>query len=148
MFHTLKTKPDPDWELNNPYWIAILSNKEIIYGDGNDPSDDPVWFQLKKYINYNALPAKIRIEKIILKFRSHEIHLDIPKHSEWVYFSKAMGKEWTEENTDKFFVVGIQDTPTMINKHWYKLPELTKHKESANTIEDCKEEFLIFMPVL
>jgi len=137
--------PDEDWALSNAYWIAILSNNQKVFGEDNSPSDinSSKWIRLKEYLNDN----KLRIKELILKFRSNELNIPIDTSTNWVYLSKAVGKEWTASDTDKFFVVGWNDTDNTIKKRWYKIPELVEHREVSEKISDQQPEFLHFMPI-
>jgi hypothetical protein len=141
----LKTSShDEDWILSHAYWIAILSNGEVIYGDDTSPSleeERSEWIKLKRYLTHN----KLRIKKVTFKFRSNSVDFDIPLSVNWIYLSKGVGKEWTTEQEDTFFILGIQTTPTMIDRFWYKVPELLHHRTTADEISSLKPEFLHFM---
>lgn len=137
--------PDEDWALSNAYWIAVLSDNTVIYGDGNEPAlpSDSIWFKLK----HHCQQAKVRVTKLTLKFRSNEIHINIPNHVNWIYLSKGKGKEWVTDQEDNFFIIGVQSTETVLEKHWYKIPELIHHKTVASEIKDLDTDFLCFMPM-
>jgi hypothetical protein len=127
--------PDEDRALNHAYYFFTLSNGEIIYENIDDDAN-PTWFELVKYVNDKSL----KVNKVSIKFRSNEVHIDVPTDSKWLYFSRAVGKEWGSDNNDAFIVVGIQCTDSIINKTWYKIPELIIHKTTSHTIESLLEK--------
>ena len=137
--------PNEDWALSNAYWVIALSNGQIFYqnDDELEPQGKSAWGELKKYLD----ETKLRISRILLKFRSNEIHFQINDDVQYIYMSKGLGKEWTSDVEDSFFVVGIQSTPTVIQKYWYKKPELTLFKKTADELDSpsVKPEFLHFM---
>lgn len=140
--------PDEDYSLSHAYWYMRLSNGEIIYQDDDNPNKNEkyTWLALKKYISLN----KLRIKHVVFKFRSNEVHFEIKDSVNWIYFSKGIGKEWTASNQDRFFVIGWQTTPTMIERFWYKIPELIEHKTKAEELSSSNlaPEFICFMPSL
>lgn len=137
-----RTPPNEEWAESNAYWIIHLSNGEVLYQDHDNIHS---WPNLKRYVAWN----KLRITRIILKFRSNEIHFAIKDEIDIIYLSRGVGKEWTAEREDRFIIVGWNVTPTMVQRYWYRTPELIEHMVTADEISDLvrdRAEFLYFMP--
>lgn len=142
-FELHTTPPDEDFALSNTYSIFILSNGERIYGKDNPQSTEvSTWILLQNYLN----ATNLRIHKIVLKFRSNEVHYNFPDDTDCIYFSKGVGKDWTAAVPDYFLIVGHRVTPARIECEWRKVPELTLFKTESKEIEDIPldKQFLYF----
>lgn len=134
-----RNPPDEDFALSNAYWYANLSNGEVIY-----QSADDTWIHLQDYITKNNL----RVIHFGLKFRSNTVVIPILPSYKYLYLANAVGKEWTDENTEKFFIFGFSDNEERVSCYWYKLPELTEKFKTLKNIDEIPRDknFLYKVP--
>ena len=140
------TLPDEDWALSNAYARFHLSNGQVIYDDEDDPNE-PFWFRLQDYLRIHNL----RITLIVLKFRSNEIHFTIRPDERYVYFTFGAGRDSGNDHTDRFYVVGRQDSndSSALLCTWYKTPELVKFQDIVKPLaEEVANRRACVLPVL
>lgn len=139
-------QPDEDWALSNAYWIILLSNGQVAYEDYEiEKQGRSAWLELKAYITEHNL----RIQSIMFKFRSNQIVFTIEDNVEYISLAKGLGKGPADEVETGYFVLGVQSTPTILQKYWFRKPELTVNMDmlTGEEISACKPEFLLKMPV-
>lgn len=139
-------QPDEDWALSNAYWVILLSNGQVAYEDYEiEKQGKSSWIELKEYIAEH----KLRIKNIMFKFRSNQVIFVIEDSVEYISLAKGLGKGPADEIEKGYFVLGIQSTPTVLQKFWFRKPELDIHTDmtTGQEISDCKPEFLLQMPL-
>lgn len=122
--------PDEDYALSNAYARFHLSNGLVVYDDKDDDKP-PFWFRLQDYLTEN----KLRVNNVVLKFRSNEIHFNLSDSARYLYFCLAAGRDSANDYTDNFYVVGRQVSPTEIECVWYKTPELLEFQTIKKDIK-------------
>ena len=114
-------------------WIrAILSNKQEIY-----LRDYTEWLKLKTYCQNLSLC----VEKVGLQYKSHSIEIDTA-NSDGVYLVRSILATFGSEEK-KTYTVGILSNNKVKKTIWIT-PELIKHIEEEDNIDQCFEEAIIY----
>ena len=120
-------------------WIAKLSNGETVYQDEDryGPSDY-AWFRLRNYCK----SKKIKIDSIVIKFRSHTEKI-IDNDGEGVFFrNKALAG--FSNPTHFYFLFGVIKDGIIKVDHWM-VPELIFEETDERPV-DGHEESIIWNP--
>lgn len=139
-------QPDEDWALNNAHWIILLSNGQVAYEDYEiEKQGKSSWIELKSYVTQHQL----RIKSIMFKFRSNQVNFVIGDEVEYISLAKGLGKGPAHDTEDGYFVLGLQSTPTVLKKYWFRKPSLEVNIDmtTGDEISSVKPEFLLRMPL-
>lgn len=120
-----------------PYWVAKLSNEELVYRDERNYRD---WLDLKDYCYKNSLD----IIEFTLIFRRKKVII-ISEPVEGLYFSQGITGTWPSNNNWHYFNTGVLENGLMRKRQFF-LPSLD---EISSTIEkEWTDEWMIKNTVL
>lgn len=133
--------------MNNKEWLkkfrsthnknAIWINVQLTNGEEFYYTEFKGWRELKE----KCEKENLFIQELILRFRSHEVNIDL-EDAEAVYLIRSvMGQMGAE--TRNFYTTGILKDGVVHKKMWL-VPELVVDKEMQDDIEECFEEALIY----
>lgn len=114
-------------------WINVqLTNGQEFYYDEFEG-----WRKIKEKCDKENL----FIRELILRFRSHEVTIDL-EDAEAVYLIRSILGQMGAD-TKQYYTTGILKNGVVYKKMWM-IPELIVDKEMKNDIEECFEEALIY----
>jgi len=118
----------------NKTWIVcrLVNGEEIFLMSENDV----------RLIKQYCLKNNVRISRIGLKFRSHEIQLDSDIDNEGFYIVKSVRGSMGSES--KYCIVLGYIKDGKVKKEAYITPELVVLYEDEDDVEKCFEEALIY----
>jgi hypothetical protein len=132
--------PDDDFQLSNAYARFHLSNGEVVY-DLKETVGNPFWLQLQDYLRQKNL----RIDNVVLKFRSNEVHYRLHPTDKYLYYSYGATRDIANDWTDEFYILGKFDSSGFVRCTWYKAPELIEHKSLYKEFEEAQDSKRLFL---
>lgn len=121
-----------DVRYKHSIWIYIkLSNNQEIYLKEYDE-----WLSFGDYCKQH----RVRINKIGLRYRSHQIEMDSSK-SDGVYVVRSVKGEFGSD-TKQCFTIGLLNDG-IVDKTMWLTPELIEESRITDKLEDCFKEAIV-----